>query len=319
MAMSYEKTDNLLDLALWMQSSREGISLDDIQDRFDVSRRTAERMRNMIVDRFIQAEEVDGDDRHKRWRIPQGTLKDMFQFTADELTTLSLAEESLRKARLTNQADVLVKVILKIKGAMKQELFRRIEPDTEALLEAQGFAKRPGPKLKINPVFLDEIKQALLSCKKIQIEYLNPERKKVKQIVAPYGILYGNKHYLVAFSDYAKDFRYYALHKLLSVELLDTYFERDEKFNLADFTKDCFGVFKEKPVDVEWLFDAEVAPDAAEYIFHPTQKMIHNPDGTLTVKFHAGGLREMDWHLYTWGNHVKVIKPKNWEKIKKRE
>ena len=123
---------------------------------------------------------------------------------------------------------------------------------------------------------------------------------------------------MVAFSDYAKDFRYYALHKLLSVKLLDSYFERDEKFNLAAFTKDCFGVFKEKPVDVEWLFDAEVAPDAAEYIFHPSQKMIHNPDGTLTVKFRAGGLREMDWHLYTWSPHVKVIKPENWDTMEKR-
>ena len=316
--MPYEKTDNLLDLALLMQSSREGICLDDIMNRFGVSRRTAERMRDMIVDRFIQAEEVNGDDRRKRWRIPQGTLKDMFQFTADELSTLSLAEESLRKANLTGQADALSKVIVKIKGAMKQELFRRIEPDTEALLEAQGFAKRPGPKLKINPEFMDTIKEAILSFKKLEIQYHNADKVVVRQIVAPYGILYGNKHYLVAFSDYAKDFRYYPLHKLTAVKLLDTYFERDEKFNLNDFTKNCFGVFQEEPFDVEWLFDKEVAEDASGYIFHPNQKMKFNPDGTLTVKFRAGGALEMDWHLYTWGNHVKVIQPKKWNKIIKR-
>ena len=40
--------------------------------------------------------------------------------------------------------------------------------------------------------------------------------------------------------------------------------------------------------------------------------MIKNQDGTLTVKFRAGGRLEMDWHLYTRGNHVKVIKPENW-------
>ena len=308
--MSYEKTDNLLDLALWMQSSREGVTLNDIVERFGVSRRTAERMRDMIVNRFIQAEEVDGDDRKKRWRIPQGALKDMFLFSADELTTLSLAEESLRKAHLDAQADVLNKVLQKVKGSMKQDLFRRIEPDTEALLEAQGFAHRPGPKLKINPEFLSIIKEAILAFKKIKIHYLNGSGKVCKQIVAPYGFLYGNKHYLVAYSDFAKDYRYYALHKLTDVVILNEYFEKDKNFTLADFTKDCFGVFKEKPRDIEWLFDKEVANDAKEYIFHPNQKMIENPDGTLTVKFRAGGLQEMDWHLYTWGNHVKVIKPK---------
>ena len=54
--MSYKKTENLLDLAIWMQSSRDGVSLLDIMNRFQVSRRTAERMRDMIVSRFIQAE-----------------------------------------------------------------------------------------------------------------------------------------------------------------------------------------------------------------------------------------------------------------------
>ena len=43
---------------------------------------------------------------------------------------------------------------------------------------------------------------------------------------------------------------------------------------------------------------------------------IRNPDGTLTVKFRAGGAREMDWHLYTWGGHVKVIKPEDFDKRK---
>lgn len=308
--MSYEKINNLLDLALWMQSSREGVSLDDITNRFHVSRRTAERMRDMIVNRFIQAEEVDRDDRKKRWRIPQGTLKDLYLFSADELTTLSLAVKSLYKAHLDIQANVLEKVIQKIKGNIRQDFFRKIEPDTEILLEAQGFAHRPGPKLKINADFLEKIKEAILACKKIKIKYTNSLGKESTQIIDPYGFLYGTKHYLVAFSDYVNDYRYYALHKLTNIEILDTYFNRDETFSLLNFTKDCFGVFKEKPQHIEWLFDKEVAEDAAKYEFHPSQKMTKNSDGTLTVTFYAGGLQEMDWHLYTWGNHVKVIKPK---------
>ena len=52
--MAYEKTFDLLDLAIWMQSTREGVSLSDIMNRFQVSRRTAERMRDMILSRFPQ-------------------------------------------------------------------------------------------------------------------------------------------------------------------------------------------------------------------------------------------------------------------------
>lgn len=36
-------------------------------------------------------------------------------------------------------------------------------------------------------------------------------------------------------------------------------------------------------------------------------KNIIKPDIKRRIEVDA-----MDWHLYTWGNHVKVIKPENW-------
>lgn len=53
-SVAYQKTEDLLELAVWMQSSREGVSIPEIMERFKVSRRTAERMRDMIMKRFIQ-------------------------------------------------------------------------------------------------------------------------------------------------------------------------------------------------------------------------------------------------------------------------
>ena len=37
--------------------------------------------------------------------------------------------------------------------------------------------------------------------------------------------------------------------------------------------------------------------------------MEENADGTLTVRFTAGGLDEMCWHLVTWGKSVTVGEP----------
>lgn len=79
--MAYEKTYDLLDLAIWMQSTREGVSLNEIAEKFGVSRRTAERMRDMIVNKFPQTEEIISENNVKRWYIPQGTLKDFIQFS----------------------------------------------------------------------------------------------------------------------------------------------------------------------------------------------------------------------------------------------
>lgn len=102
--MSYEKTEQLLDLAIWMQSSREGVSLKDIMHHFSVSKRTADRMRDLILLRFPQAVETDSGTREKRWYIPQGTLRDIIQFNADELSCLNIAKEALQKSHLHEKA-----------------------------------------------------------------------------------------------------------------------------------------------------------------------------------------------------------------------
>jgi predicted DNA-binding transcriptional regulator YafY len=39
------------------------------------------------------------------------------------------------------------------------------------------------------------------------------------------------------------------------------------------------------------------------------------PDGSLIVRFRAGGDLEMAWHLYTWGDHVEVLEPKRLAKM----
>ena len=44
--MRLEKSEQLLKLALMMQSSTEGVGLQEIQEEFEVGRRTAERMRD---------------------------------------------------------------------------------------------------------------------------------------------------------------------------------------------------------------------------------------------------------------------------------
>ena len=317
--MAYEKTYDLLDLAIWMQSNREGVSLNDIADKYKVSRRTAERMRDMIITRFPQAEEIVCENNQKRWYIPQGTLKDFINFSAEELSVLETAKELLKNQQMNQKKEILENVISKIKALIKPDIIRKIEPDTEALLEAEGFICRPGPKLIIDEKIITLIRQAILECHQIKIKYYNKNTGKISiNTLNPYGFLYGERnHYLVAHHAdgyFGNEVHNFILSNIKEVEILDNIIVNLPNFSLQKYAEESFGAFHEEAFDVEWLFDKEVSDEASHYIFHPTQNMIKNPDGSLTVKFRAGGRLEMDWHLYTWGNHVKVIKPKNWYK-----
>ena len=136
------------------------------------------------------------------------------------------------------------------------------------------------------------------------------------QRAAAHGLFYGDRAYLVARSDWTEEMRYWALANMSEVRITDEAFEFDDGFDLGDFAQRCFGMFQEAPVDVTLRFDAKAAPDAAAHLFHPGQETTRNDDGTLTVRFRAGGTREMCWHLFTWGQRVTVEEPESqWREL----
>ena len=310
--MFYQKTQKLLELALWMQANEDGVSIADIMQKFGVSKRTAIRMKDMLKEQFPQVKEISGAHNTKRWIIPQSSLGQYVGFSLSEINALQNAIK-LMKTKMPEDVAAIETVMHKIKASMSSDALNRIEPDAEALLEAEGYALRPGPKIKVDDKFMQKLRNVVIACKVIKIKYLS-KTKDEWRTVYPYGFLYGNKHYLIAWHTKRKKMCSFDLNNIQEIQVLDEYFVRDASFSLEEFSKQSFGVYQEEPFDVEWLFDKEVAPEAAKYIFHPTQEMIANPDGTLTVKFRAGGAREMDWHLYTWGKHVKVIQPKDFNK-----
>lgn len=310
--MRYEKADNLLQLALEMQARRSGISLQEIEQQFRVGRRTAMRMRDGILRNFPQAEEVPTGERTKRWRIPPGILNQLINFTAEELADLEAAADLMRRENRRTQAMHIDAISGKVKALMRSEVQRRIEPDLEALLEAEGLAARPGPRPRIDLTVVEQLREAIKSCSKVVIKYRTRSTGKTSQrTVHPYGFLYGHRHYLVAYNlrRGEEGYRLFSLPNISKVELKEQSFERDETFDLEVFAKQSFGVFQEQPQEVVWRFSPRAAPDAKDFIFHPDQKLEHQRDGSLIVRFRAGGLLEMAWHLYCWGDDVEVIQP----------
>lgn len=313
---NYEKMYDLFDLALMMQESSEGLSLDGIQQKYKVSRRTAERMRDALLIYFPQMEEVKTGERTKRWRITQRSLNSFISFSAEELAVFKTAIDNLKQSNLKEKADTLAKVEIKLRNLLKPEQKNKIEVDADELMKAEGLVLHPGPHIELDKNILNTLRQAILSCHHVKMEYQakNSAKSHIYKLV-PYGFLYGQRnHYLVAKHNDGYDngkAHNFSLQYIKSVEILPAVFDSSE-FDLQAYALESFGAFHEEPFEVEWLFSANVAEEAKNFIFHPKQKLMHNPDGTLTVKFKAGGRREMDWFLYTWGDDVKVIKPKDW-------
>jgi predicted DNA-binding transcriptional regulator YafY len=312
--MPYEKTEALFELALDMSGTAEGLSLIDIQNKCDVGRRTAERMRDALERMFPAGfERANEGEQPKRWRIRNSTLNRLVGFSAEELAAIATASQIARRDNLSDLSARLDSLATKVKAALTPRTATRIETDLEALTEAEGIALRAGPRQTIPSELLGDLRHAIMACYRVRLHYRSSSTGQLsRQLVCPYGFLYGNRHYLVAYStnERAKDYRLFRLGNIEKVEMTDQPFRRRKEFSLKQYAERSFGVFQEKPFDVVWQFSPKAAPDARQFLFHPTQTTEDRPDGSLIVRFRCGGALEMSWHLVTWGDEVKVIKPK---------
>ena len=198
----------------------------------------------------------------------------------------------------------------KLHALQREETLARIESNLEALVHAEGLATRPGPKECIDTGLLGLLREAITTARVVEFRYLAQTTGRRRQHrVRPYGLLYGNRAFLVAPTERHTDPRLWRLANMSDARLAPETFERDPDFDLERYAVRSFGTFQEEPVRVVLRFDADVARDASAFAFHPGQRDKKNADGSLTVRFEAGGLDEMCRHLFTWGESVTIVKP----------
>jgi predicted DNA-binding transcriptional regulator YafY len=314
----YANAERLLHLAFMMQGTRAGVSLADIESAFGIGRRTAERLRDAVLRVFPQAEEAPASDSFKRWYIPAGVLARLVTFEANELAELELAAERLCADGLGPRAKTIDGLLVKLKGLMSANASARVGPDLEALLEAEGHAMRTGPRPVIADDLMKTLRQALLGCAVVRLQYRKrTTRQQTAVELEPHGLLFGQRHYLVAFQagGVAGVPKLYALSNVESAMPTGAFFTRRQDFDLRKYASGSFGVFQEAPVEAVWVFSAAAAADAREHHFHATEKKRDLPDGSLEVRFTAGGLLEMARHLFTWGPAVNVVRPRALRKL----
>jgi predicted DNA-binding transcriptional regulator YafY len=306
--MRHDKAAQLLELARRLASSAEGLTLDEMAEAAGVGRRTAERMRDALYVLFPKLEET-ADGATKRFRIPRG-LDAFFQDpTTEELAELSMAAAALRAVGAEPRAEVLASLERKIRSAMRTQSWRRVAPDVEALVRAEAIAVQAGPHPFEDLEVMGLIRQALLAMKALRFRYAGGRTPGRPRTVTPYGLMFGRANYLVAADQGSTEPRTWRLDRMRDLEVLDAPAAAPESFSLQDFANRSFGIYQDQVEDVVLEIAPERAEDALSWRFHPSQSVEPQADGSVVVRFRASGMRELAWHLFTWGTDVTVRAP----------
>lgn len=303
--MRYAPSERLFRLARLLAGTRVGLTLDEMAEQLGVGRRTVERLRDSLEAMFPEMDHQDDEQRMRRWRLPGSTLVGVVEPRAEAIAAIEALAHECEVRGEADRAALLREALTTLRAVMRPDALRRAEADIAALMEAEGIAMRPGPRPVITPGVLPTLRRAILGMQLVVVRYAGPNTEEpATRILCPYGILYGGRGWLVAHVDGRPEMRLWRLDRTVSADLLDRGFQRRENFSLSDYAAQSFGVFQEEPMEVVLRFTPEAAEDAARWLFHPSQSMTRDADGSLIVRFRAGGTQEMCWHLFTWGEAV---------------
>ena len=294
----YSRVSDILDLIIFMLSRFNGVSLNEIQERYNISRRTAERMRDAVLVSFSQVDEIETDDRCKRWGFTNYSLNELVTFSNEDIALL----ENLKKTCDNLSQAEIENIVIKMK-ALKHKFTKIDDEKIELILQSEGYAIRQTQNFKVDLAQVSVIRQAIKEKKKLQAEYHDKIR-----ILEPLGLIYGEKVHLIARESQKGEYNY-VLHKLKNVKLTNETFDSKD-FNLQEYSQKSFGVYFGEIYDVKLKFIPEAAEDVMNYNFHPTQKINLQDDGSVIVTFKASGDKHIMWNLFKWGNSVEILAPK---------
>jgi len=306
--MRHDKALTLLELGRRLAGSAEGLTLDEMAQAVGVDRRTAERMRDRLQDLFPQMEAVP-DPPTKRFRIPAGLDGFMQSPTLEELTALSAAHLELRAEGATTRAAALRSLEAKILAALRAPARRRLAPDLEALLQAEAIAVQAGPRPSEDEAVLGAIREAIKAARALTFRYAGGSVPGRVREVTPYGLLFGRSNYLVAAEGEAGQPRNWRLDRIEAISVSDRTAAKPEGFSLQAYADQSFGIYQDDTEDVRLLITSSAAESARRWRFHVGQVIELLPDGAVEVSFRASGMRELAWHLFTWGPAVTVLAP----------
>ncbi len=311
--MSLTKARDLLRLAEMAAARHSGVSLAEIAAEFQADHRTAQRMTRALEDVFQGVEINTDSERRRRWKLRDTSFLRLRGIGDSELAALEMSIRRAEREGVGNEVRTLTSLRDRLLAIMPGPHARRAEADAEAVLEAYGYASRPGPRVRSEPLVLETIAQALKGPFGLVVTYAGPKDNQPRErLLEPYGLLLGTRRYLVARErDKAGGMQHFRLDRIRAARLDAQTFSRDPDFDLAVHSARAFGSYHadKEYGEVVWRFSPAAAAAAKEFLFHPLQELSEEDDGHVTVRFQAGGWLEMAWHLYQWGDQVEVLSP----------
>jgi predicted DNA-binding transcriptional regulator YafY len=288
-------------------SSRQGKSVSDMAQALHCHRRTVYRdLEALQAAGFpVYTDRVGG---RNHWSLLDTAKNNIpIPFSLPELMALYFSRGMMKVLKDTVFYDSLESLFDKIKTTLPGEYIQYLGQIENSLEVSAKPYKHYGRILET----IERVSQAAINKKQIEITYYTMSRKsQTRRKIAPYKIwFFDGTFYLIANCGLREDIRIFALDRIKELEITDESFETPEDFNIDEFMRSSFGVFHGDPVRVRIWFAADIAEYIGEKIWHNSQRLEPQKDGSIIFEAEVAGTEEIKYWVLKWGAKARVLAP----------
>ena len=296
----------LLSLITHLQASSTGRTIAELMAEMECSRRTVVRLLEELRSWGLEERQrVLDSDHHlvKRYRLRAALPAAMLGLSAVDRAAL----ESLLYALPGGSERVALSKLL----AAQSSAGVSASVDQETLIERVAYLGRVGPKAHIPLHILAVLERGIQGFERLTLVYRTPQKRKfTPRTVEPLGLIYSRFGYLVARQ--GRTVKTFRLELIESVQLTGEMFDA-RGFNLKAWAAESFGIYHGDALKTwRFVFSPRVAERAESVQFHPSERKMRLPDGSLLLILRCRGERELLHEMQhpDWAGEVQLVRQK---------
>ena len=288
-----------------LQAGR-GYNTDALALECEVSRRTIFRDLDVLRQAGVP---LVYDEQNQRYHIPGKFFLPPTNFTQDEALSLLVLCSDLGDSGQLPFFEPARSAAMKVACSLPDRLREQLRLDADALsIRLQPTNPMDGQK----PVYQQLVDATARRCA-VRIYYQSfSEDEEICTQLHPYRIFFSRRSwYVVGRASLYRSTRTFNIGRIRRLEVLDNEYQIPRGFSLQRYLRNAWHMIPERGPDSEVVvrFSRLVAGNVAEVVWHKTQQLKFNEDGTLDFTVKVSGLKEISWWILGYGDQAEVLRP----------
>jgi len=281
--------------------NKTGMALDEIAGECSVSARTVRRDLEALESTVGVPIYKDGN----KWRVVEGYHLPPIGFSLPEAMTIFLSARLMLS--YAHRYDPNIKsTFFKLNSIVPSPLKEQVQRTME------WMQKLPADDNFTRTMAL--LAEAWTKQRRVRISYHTFGGKKAKlRDIDPYFIepaAAGHSSYVIAHCHMAGSIRVFKIERIETIEMMSEKYDIPDSFDANKYFASSWGMFAGGDVEmVKLKFSPGVAQIFEEVVWHPSQVVARQTDGSLLMTLNVSLSVELLGWILRWGENVEVLEP----------